>query len=173
MKNPPAFPHEISIIILRLEQMRIKAKRENKVAPTIKELWSLIPRDMICRDCDRVMVWTSKEDQIRVVTLQHYRDSTLALVCRSCNSRHAFMPGDTYRDLPKDYKFCPGCKNTKLLTDFYGDNRAELLNKTKSRCKECSNKLVESWRKNNKYQYNAYQRQRRKNLKGDSKFIGA
>lgn len=62
----------------------------------------------------------------------------MAIVCRSCNTRHASMDGDSYRDMPKDHKQCPACKKIKPATSFFLDNnRGGVLRRT-SYCKPCS-----------------------------------
>ena len=86
----------------RFGQMRANAKRHGKRVPTETELLEMLSdintsAGPVCADCSEVMVWLGVEDQRYVVTLQHYRDGDMALVCRSCNTRHAYMPGDMYR----------------------------------------------------------------------------
>lgn len=145
----------------RFGQMRALAKRRGKSVPDHQELEGLVSDGNRCADCSRLMNWLAAEDQASVATLQHYRDGTYALVCRSCNTRHAYMPGDTYRDVPKDHKLCPKCNEVKPDREFCSDNSRSGPRKLKSHCRECSHKSHTEWRIKNRDHYNAKQRERR------------
>ena len=106
----------------RFGQMRSGAKRHGKLVPTRNELEAMRGADLICPDCKTKMNWRSKDGTQSVASLQHYRDGSMAIVCRSCNTRHAFMLGDSYREMPKDHKQCPCCKTIKPLTEFTLDS---------------------------------------------------
>ena len=151
----------------RFRQMRSHAKRHGKKVPTRDELEAMRGADLICPDCDIQMNWRAKDGQETVASLQHYRDGSLAIVCRSCNTRHAYMDGDSYKDMPKTHKMCPSCKQTKDRAEFYMDNGRSGLLKSKSSCKECSDKAVAEWRITNREQYNAKQREYRAKRKAD------
>lgn len=141
----------------RFGQMRSKAKRSGKSVPSHGELHALASGT--CRDCGVQMKWLAKENQATVATLQHYRDGSYALVCRSCNTRHAFMPGDSYRDIPKDHKLCPQCSTVKPLAAFSMDNGRSGPMKVKSWCKGCSSASHTQWQRNNREHYNETQRE--------------
>lgn len=94
----------------RFGQMRANAKRNGKLVPTRNELSIMRGVELVCPDCGVKMNWRSIDGMNTVASLQHYRDGTMAIVCRACNTRHAFMPDDTYREMPKDQKLCPCCK---------------------------------------------------------------
>lgn len=149
----------------RFGQMRATAKRRGLYVPTHAELHMLVRDDNRCVDCTRAMVWLGKEDSVLVATLQHYRDGTIALVCLSCNSRHASMPEDTYRDMPKDHKRCPQCAAIKPFGAFAKDNSHTGTIKLKSWCKTCSGIAHGKWQQNNREHYNAKQREGRANRK--------
>jgi hypothetical protein len=102
----------------RFFQMRTQAKRTGQLAPTLEQLEAM-PTD-VCPDCGKRMNWLTKEGSASVATLQHYRDGTFGIVCKTCNTRHAFMPGDSYRAMPKDLKWCRRCEQAKPLADFPG-----------------------------------------------------
>lgn len=124
----------------RFGQMRVLAKRRGKSVPSHEALEGMVVEGNTCADCHSPMNWLAADSQALVATLQHYRDGTYALVCRSCNTRHAFMPGDSYRDTPKDHKLCPSCGEVKPDHDFCADNGRSGPRKLKSHCRECSNK---------------------------------
>lgn len=145
----------------RFGQMRATAKRFGKLVPTHEQLEALALKGAGCPDCYREMNWLARNGQSTVATLQHYRDGTLAIVCRSCNTRHAFMPGDTYREMPKDQKLCSACDTIKPLTEFAKDNNRAGSMKVKSCCKACSGLAAVAWRGANRDAYNAYQRKYR------------
>src|SRR5688572_17101794 len=131
----------------RYGQMRAHAKRHGKRVPTHSELDLLAHPENRCADCNMVMQWLGRDERVFVATLQHYRDGSLALVCRSCNSRHAAMPGDSYRGMPKDCKFCPKCLTVKPFNAFSVDSGRTGPMKLKSWCKQCSSAAVANWKR--------------------------
>lgn len=145
----------------RFGQMRAKAVSRGLYAPADHLLDRLLQPGLVCPDCRRQMNWLSSEGQSTVASLQHYRDGSCGIVCRSCNTRHAFMPGDTYRDMPKDHKWCPKCSTAKPFTDFASDNGRSGPMKLKSHCKACAHAAITQWRKDNRERYNAKQREAR------------
>lgn len=130
----------------RHQQMRVNAKRHGKSVPTYEELAALSMPEIFCMDCSKQMNWLACDGQSSVVSLQHYRDGTFGLVCRSCNTRHAFMDGDTYREMPKDNKQCPQCKKIKPFSGFSVDNGRSGEIKLKSWCKQCSLEAHHEWK---------------------------
>lgn len=153
----------------RFGQMRSKAKQDGKTVPSHELLETLASAGMACGDCGVAMNWLAKEGQSTVASLQHYRDGTYGIVCRTCNTRHAFMPGDTYREMPKDHKLCAGCKCIKPLAEFTADNSRSGPMKVKSKCKTCSDLAVNTWKKKNRDQYNQYQQQYRARRKAEGR----
>jgi hypothetical protein len=151
----------------RFGQMRAMAKRCGKVVPTHEQLTAMNGVDLICPDCGILMNWRSVDGQETVASLQHYRDGTMAIVCRTCNTRHAFMPDDSYRDMPKDHKFCPSCKQVKPLPEFTLDASRSGSSKRKSHCRQCADLTVKIWKEANRDQYNTYQRTYRAKRKSD------
>lgn len=145
----------------RFGQMRAGAKRHGKAVPSHDELAALVIADGHCADCQVPMNWLAKFGQATVATLQHYRDGSFGIVCRSCNTRHAAMPDDTYRDLPAGHKWCPQCSTAKPLCDYSADNSRSGPMKVKSWCKQCSSASHTEWQRNNREQYNAKQREGR------------
>ncbi len=130
----------------RFGQMKAGSKRHGKSVPTHEQLEGLCVFGMPCGDYSRPMNWLAIDGQSTVVTLQHYRDGTYGLVCRSCNTRHAHMPEDSFRLMPKDNKFCPQCETSKLLSEFVTDSGRGGEMKKKSWCKSCSSKSHANWR---------------------------
>lgn len=144
----------------RFGQMRARAKRDGKLVPTHEQLEELLHDT--CADCGVVMnLLARKGEQHKTASLQHYRNGTLAIVCLSCNTRHAAMPGDTYRDMPKDHKWCPHCEQAKPFDAFSADNGRSGAMKFKSWCKQCSTASHTEWQRNNREHYNATQREGR------------
>ena len=142
----------------RFGQMRSSAKRNGKIVPTHEQLEVMVGSEMLCPDCGVAMNWRSKDGKSTVASLQHYRAGTLAIVCLSCNTRHASMAGDSYCEMAKDHKQCPSCKSIKPYSAFSADNGRAGMVKRKSICKECSDKKVNQWKERNRDEYNAYQR---------------
>jgi hypothetical protein len=142
----------------RFGQMRSSAKRHGKVVPTHEQLALMTDENMICPDCGIKMNWRSKDGMSSVASLQHYRSGRISIVCRSCNTRHASMEGDSYCDMPKDHKRCPSCLGIKPSSEFFLDNGRSGLLKRKSICKICACVKLNQWREKNKDEYNLYQR---------------
>lgn len=142
----------------RFGQMRSNAKRHGKVVPSREQLSQMSGVSLICPDCGVQMNWRAKDGQNTVASLQHYRDGTMNIVCRSCNTRHAFMSEDSYRDMPKDHKLCHVCKEIKPLAEFTKDSYQSGQAKRKRKCRSCSDKLVNEWKEKNRDKYNEYQR---------------
>lgn len=130
----------------RFGQMRASAKRRNKLVPSHEELEKMVSDENRCLDCNSKMNWLALENQVLVVSLQHYRDGSLGLVCRSCNTRHAYMPDDTFRKIGVDEKLCPKCKIVKNVAAFCKDNSRSGLRKIKSYCRQCSKEVHRNWR---------------------------
>lgn len=151
----------------RFGQMRAKAKQDGKAVPTHSELHSMKGADLLCPDCGARMNWLAEEGQATVASLQHYRDKTMAIVCRSCNTRHAAMPGDSYREMPPDSKYCPSCQEAKPLGEFNADRSRSGPLKVQSKCKACNKVAIAKWREKNKVQYNEYQRTKRAERKAE------
>ena len=142
----------------RFGQMRAGAKRHGKAVPSHDQLESLVDPSMLCPDCHIQMNWRAKDGQSTVASLQHYRDGSLGIVCRTCNTRHAFMPGDTYRAMPKDHKLCKKCGLIKKISEFSADNNRSGQMKVQSKCKSCNDNAVNQWKEDNREKYNDYQR---------------
>jgi hypothetical protein len=155
----------------RFAQMRASAKRNGKEVPTHEELEQMSLVGMDCPDCGVRMNWRSINGKSTVASLQHYRSGRMAIVCLSCNTRHASMDGDSYCDMPKDYKRCPSCESTKHQSEFSADNGRTGLIKRKSICKSCSNEKVTQWKERKRDEYNAYQRAYRAKRKAEGKPI--
>lgn len=103
---------------LRIKQMRGTARRYGKVDPGREYLEGLAD-DLVCRDCGRAMNWLQIDGISTQVTLQHYRDGTIALVCFSCNCRHGNTDEGAFRRLTPGNKYCPRCDSILPNTSFY------------------------------------------------------
>lgn len=165
--------HHLCALHLRFIRMRESAKNRGKVVPSTRQLETLFRKDMRCGDCNNVMAMTRKEDAARVMTLQHYRDGTFGLVCQTCNTQHAFMPGDTFCDLPPKHKLCPDCSRVLPLTSFWADCYPRRRTKKATYCKPCATKRLQTWRENNRERSNAYHRAYRPKWKAMKRLAAA
>lgn len=145
----------------RFGQMRANARRRGLAAPSHEQLDTLVSTELRCADCGVIMNWLARDGQASVATLQHYRDGSFGIVCRSCNTRHAFAPGDSFRTAPPDHKFCPRCDQFKPLSEFHADRSRSGPRKIKSWCRTCSNAAHRQWQEKNREYYNAKQREGR------------
>lgn len=152
----------------RFSQMRSTAKSHGKRVPYVEELLAMPGINLKCPDCGVAMNWLSSEGQCTVASLQHYRDGTMAIVCRSCNTRHASMEKDTYRNIPKDCKVCPACSTLKPDIDFFADaSRTGQLKRT-SKCKACCKVSLYKWRAESNGKFAEYQRNYRLKKKSEA-----
>ncbi len=136
----------------RFQQMRATAQRRGKSVPTVAELSELLPKDMRCQDCGSRMNWLVRDGRLTAITLQHYRDGTLGLVCLSCNVKHGLFPDDSYRKIAPLFKtrdgekLCTRCLTPRAVADFHLDKRAE--RRLKAWCKQCSAEVSrEYWKR--------------------------
>lgn len=132
----------------RFQQMRTQSTRRGKTSPSRDELESMIPKNMICQSCNRKMNWLSSEGHATVITIQHDRDGTLRLICRSCNARHASFNGDEFynRDITK--KCCPRCREMLPWSSFTID-KSRRWNDANTYCRKCRTKMHGVWRTKN------------------------
>lgn len=143
----------------RLSSMKIRAKRDGKVAPSVKELEALVPSPFVCGGCKRPMNWLQKHGASTQATLQHDRNGTLKIVCLACNSKHAAHPGDSFWSVPEGHKRCASCERTLAASDFARDRSRPCG--LKASCKQCSHSQHTKWRTDNRDHYNAKQRENR------------
>lgn len=142
----------------RFFQMRHTAGSYGKTVPSWEHLEETCPANMKCQDCGCSMNWRRADGNKTCATLQHYRDGTMAIVCWSCNSRHRAMPGDTYRQLPPNHKYCPSCKMVKMADDFYRSRAKETVMGLTTYCKPCSDDRTYKWRSENMAKHASYNR---------------
>lgn len=113
----------------RIQMMRANAQTQGKYKPTIEEMEALIPEVMCCPVCNLEMQWAA-DDRKQSVSLQHWANGTISLVCLSCNSRMTFT-----EDIPPEgHRRCHVCKETKPEEQFSQRESG----KPHSACKLCS-----------------------------------
>lgn len=128
----------------RIGQMIQKAKRSGKAAPTKSQIQAMVSEcGMVCVGCGRKMYWMGRENQKQVATLQHNRNGSMNLLCRSCNTRHATFDGDDFYSTPKDSHVCRCCGKLKAKSEFNKDKSRPLG--VRSYCKSCSSIKYKSW----------------------------
>ena len=138
----------------RFLQMQKTAKADHKYVPSIYEIEKLVPKNMVCPDCNWQMHWVDENNRSRGAVLQHYRNGSLGIVCLSCNTKHGFLPGDMYQDIPEDHKLCNCCKTIKPRSMF-SIRRDGKKTYPLAKCKVCSLNAQKEWRKNNPEKYKA------------------
>lgn len=136
----------------RFIQMQKTAKADGKYVPSIYEIEDLVPKDMKCNDCNCLMHWVDDENRSSGAVLQHYRDGSLGIVCLSCNTKHGFMPGDSYKEVPNGSKLCRHCKTIKPLSMFSLRKDGKVPYPV-TKCKSCSHDALVKWRKKNPEKY--------------------
>ena len=144
----------------RFNQMRQDTWTRLGIKHTVQELLDKLPTDLACPECKTQMVWRRRHNQKGVsnqITLQHWRDGTIGFLCMSCNVRHSSMEGDSYRDMPKDHKLCPKCKEIKLENQFCFKSSRSVL-KRNSICNACNQALAKEYRAENREKVNEWMR---------------
>jgi hypothetical protein len=136
----------------RFIQMQKTAKQDGKYVPSVYEIEKLVSINMKCVDCGCLMHWIDDDNRSAGAVLQHYRDGTLGIVCLSCNTKHGFLPGDSYRDVPVGNKLCRACKTIKPLFMF-GVRKDGKVPYPLSKCKLCSHEALVRWRNKNPERY--------------------
>lgn len=136
----------------RFTQMRADAKYRGKAAPSIEELDAALAAQggLNCNDCGRGMNWFVSQGYASAVSLQHYRSGLMALVCVSCNSRHAAMPEDSFCGMPQDHKRCSACLEVKPYSAFYRSRARRGVLKLMSTCSTCANIASRAWSAQNR-----------------------
>ena len=125
----------------RFRSMRYSARHSGKKVPSRDWLEANVPEGMVCPCCSRVMNWRIHEGRPTVITLQHNRDGTMAMICQSCNSRHQHMPGDSFYSLPEGMRRCPKCGEIKPRGEFASSMHP---------CVPCHRKVHQVWRSANR-----------------------
>ena len=141
----------------RFGMMREIAKAARKRVPSYEELESLLAqlKDLKCPVCNRVMVWFKHESDRTVITLQHNRDGSIALICFSCNSRHRDN-GDALYQIGPDQKRCSRCKRVLPLSGFTSDRTSGVWANRKCVCKTCANAYRREWAAKNRHKIRAW-----------------
>lgn len=150
------------VIHYRLAQMIATAKQYHKSMPEYEYLEFLLLSmndNMICLACGCKMNWLEKDGVKTVVTLQHDHNGEIRLICKSCNARHAYYKNDSFYDLPRFSKRCPGCKQILPVRDFHKHNTDSTWEGYAPYCKECQGKKWREWYRLNRAGYNAMKRQ--------------
>lgn len=120
-----------------LSMMLARAKQWGKAVVSRDQLEAMVPLDMRCPACSREMTWKRSEGGGRTATLQHDRGGSIRILCSTCNTRHARLPGDMFYELPPDQKYCRGCAQKLPRSAFPVDARRPGVQR--SRCRECEN----------------------------------
>ncbi len=104
----------------RFNKMINQAKQGNKYTPSLKELKTMLPINLICPICSKKMIWCTKLGRLGdVISLQHNHDGSIVLICHSCNSAHGQSHlGDKYFNLKENEKYCPKCKEILSIDKF-------------------------------------------------------
>lgn len=143
----------------RFSQMRTNAKRHSKTVPSYLQLEKLYwLSDMRCAGCGEQMVWLSKENSQRVVSLQHDRSGEIRFLCRACNTRHASFKDDSFYTADPTKRKCPRCNKELPLERFSTDRSSRWKNKSVY-CRRCSAAYYVEWVAQNREEYNEKRRE--------------
>lgn len=113
----------------RIAQMRQTAIARGQAAPSVSEMEKMF-RDsaMICSECGRQMGLTGRHyGHGRTVSLQHWRNGTMSVICMSCNAKHAQAGTDEEferrkaESIPSGQLRCSSCKTYHDASAFGRD----------------------------------------------------
>lgn len=128
----------------RIRGSRYKALEHGKLAPSLAELEALLPADMLCPVCSKLMCYVAREDTLNaVISLQHWRDGTVSWICHACNTSHgnSKLPEDEWLSLMKRVKsnesLCTRCNKILPVSDFHRSAKAP--KGVQRYCKSCGN----------------------------------
>lgn len=132
----------------RLRLMRYASRQRGKAVPSLDRLQAIADAlvDGECPICKRVMIWSGKVAS--AATIQHDASGAIRIICKSCNSKHAQLPGDTFYDLKPGELFCHRCNSVKAESEFFRDGRCRPRGRA-SWCKSCKTLATYEWRKKN------------------------
>lgn len=124
----------------RFNQMRCSARTYRKVVPSWECLESLFLSlvDMACPHCHRKMNWRQHDGADTVVSLQHWNDGRISLICHSCNVRHSRVGDEVFLKLTRDTKPCVRCKEILPLKAF-SRSGSQGYARRHNICKDCCN----------------------------------
>lgn len=121
----------------RFNKMRSGASDRRVYAPTFQELEAMVPDDMTCPACRRVMNWRRRDGSSTVITLQHDRSGEMRMMCSRCNSQHAHHPEDQFYLVPAGHKRCPGCGAIKHYETHFHKSGTGQTGHVTVYCKSC------------------------------------
>lgn len=128
----------------RIRGSRYKALERGKLAPSLSELEALLPADMLCPVCSKVMCYAACEDTLNaVISLQHWQDGTVSWICHACNTSHgnSNLSETEWLRLRKLIKpneaLCGKCNKILPLTDFHKGSKSS--KGIQGFCKSCGN----------------------------------
>lgn len=148
-------PHSIRMCDLhfKIRGMIGNSKTRGVTVPTVPQLLALfadLKRDgMKCPACKRQMVMHSEyADRASVVSIQHWADGSISLVCHSCNVRHGAYGDAGFIAAGTDKRHCCECDQMLPLTAFpvskyKGDARGgKYFGGRTGRCSKCIDRTL-------------------------------
>lgn len=146
------------VVHRRLARMIMGSIVRGMPCPPMDEMEKMIPDGMVCGDCGCEMIpyVPAGQDATRRMVIQHYRSGDIAIVCHSCNSRHARLPGDKFLEVGPDEKWCRRCDRILKLDGFYKNSASTGYKGASSYCKECLAKCAYHTKEENKPKIRAY-----------------
>lgn len=108
----------------------------------VDKLLKKVEPGMKCPQCEGEMRLRSHDGKRgNVITLQHWGDSQVGILCHFCNNRHGHSAlGDSVFIVEHGKRYCPRCSSIKDESDFYQNKvRSSGFN---SYCKSCDNKAT-------------------------------
>lgn len=140
----------------RFYYMQYDSKKRGKEAPTLEQLELMLSKldNMKCPHCGVTMCWLIEESMKNVITIQHYKDGSMGLICATCNKRLAFYD----EPIPEGHKRCSKCEKILTIDNFtkYSRSRDGRLGV----CKKCRYEQYSSWALINREHINDYRRKK-------------
>lgn len=106
----------------------------------VSALLAAVEPDLKCPACTKQMHMVSGGPRGSLVTIQHYNDGRLGMLCGTCNISHGHSKlGDAFWSVPAGHKFCPTCESIKPFADYRknASTRTGLANE----CRACATEV--------------------------------
>lgn len=132
----------------RFAGMRYRAASCGKEVPSAEDLERMLRNldGFRCPVCSVEMVWYSggnREARAKVVSLQHWDDGHMGLICHRCNSIHGPATlGDRHFSLDPQHRYCGGCGEVLHQEEF---NRGRSQGRQQW-CRKCMGRYLAAYR---------------------------
>jgi hypothetical protein len=119
------------------------ARKYGKAEPTMEEIEGMVPDDLVCICGRQMLMFAGRWTRAETMTLQHWDDGSMSIVCQSCNSTHSRLGDDIFFCTPAGACWCAECQEYKpesLFGNYAGRS------KPKCTCFDCTAEKARGYR---------------------------